>query len=151
VNTDFEEVYHLFLSSIQDYNLKRLFDTEIDIAEDMLYTLLMRSIPKFYNCQKDIKKLDYNNHQFLCELDIEEKNILSELMVSSWLDWVVNDITQMNIHLNDNDFKHFSEESNLKQKSEYSDRVREKVSQDIVNYGLYKTDFSKWAVGDYGV
>ena len=48
-------------------------------------------------------------------------------------------------------FKHYSEESNLKQKSERLDRMREKVSQDMVVYGLYHTPFNKWADGDYDV
>ena len=57
----------------------------------------------------------------------------------------------MNLSLNDNDFKHYSEEKNLKEKSTYADRLREKVSQEMTNYGLYRTPFSQWAVGNYGI
>lgn len=89
--------------------------------------------------------------EFHTELDLAEKNILSELMVCTWLEWIINDIRQINLHIQDNDFKTFSEESNLKQKSEYFDRMREKVSQDMVDYGLRMTPFDKWAEGDYGV
>lgn len=95
--------------------------------------------------------IDDTTDEFPCKLDLAEKNILSELMVCTWLDWVINDIRQISLHLQDNDFKTFSEESNLKQKSEYCDRVREKASQDMVEYGLRNTPFDKWAVGDYGV
>lgn len=95
--------------------------------------------------------IDDTIDEFPCKLDLAEKNILSELMVCTWLDWVINDIRQISLHLQDNDFKTFSEESNLKQKSEYCDRVREKASQDMVEYGLRNTPFDKWAVGDYGV
>ena len=31
----------------------------------------------------------------------------------------------------------------------YADRLREKVSQDMVDYGLYRTSFKDWAVGNY--
>ena len=139
LNTSFDEIYHLFLSQIQDYNLRNLFNNNIDIAQDMLKTFLLRSIPKFANCTKRIMDIDDTTDEF------------PELMVCTWLDWVINDIRQISLHLQDNDFKTFSEESNLKQKSEYCDRVREKASQDMVEYGLRNTPFDKWAVGDYGV
>ena len=151
LNTSFDEIYHLFLSQIQDYNLRNLLNNNIDIAQDMLKTFLLRSIPKFANCTKRIMDIDDTTDEFPCKLDLAEKNILSELMVCTWLDWVINDIRQISLHLQDNDFKTFSEESNLKQKSEYCDRVREKASQDMVEYGLRNTPFDKWAVGDYGV
>lgn len=150
-NTKFEEIYHLFLNSIQDYTIRHLFVNNLEVAQDMMQTFLVRSVPKFYNCVKKIKDYSLENNEFNCELDSEEKNILSELMVISWMDWVINDITQMSLNLNDTDFRHFSEESNLKQKSEYTDRLREKANQDIVNYGLYHTPFEQWAVGNYGL
>lgn len=95
--------------------------------------------------------ISLDDSEFSVQLDLQEKNILSELMVQTWLEWVINDIRQINLHLQDNDFKTFSEESNLKQKSEYCDRLREKISQDMVDYGLRITPFDKWAEGDYGV
>ena len=58
LNTSFDEIYHLFLSQIQDYNLRNLFNNNIDIAQDMLKTFLLRSIPKFANCTKRIMDID---------------------------------------------------------------------------------------------
>lgn len=48
-------------------------------------------------------------------------------------------------------FKHYSEEKNLKEKSQYADRLREKLDQDMINYGLSHTPFAEWAVGNYGL
>ena len=47
--------------------------------------------------------LDIENSKFVCKRDIEEKNILAEWMVVNWMERTVNDITQMNLLLNDND------------------------------------------------
>nr|DAF83932.1 MAG TPA: hypothetical protein [Caudoviricetes sp.] len=58
----------------------------------MLKTFLLRSIPKFANCTKKIIEVDPSSNEFPCALDLSEKNILSELMVCTWLDWVINDI-----------------------------------------------------------
>jgi hypothetical protein len=33
----------------------------------------------------------------------------------------------------------------------YADRLREIVSQKMVDYGLYRTPFKEWAVGNYGL
>lgn len=148
--TRFEDVYKIFLSSIQDYNIKKMFDEDFEIAEDLLQTFLIRAVSHFKNCVKPIKqKMNLDIKCFEVNLDIDEINIISDLMVLSWLDWNNNNIIQMNISLNDNDFKHFSEEKNLKEKTEYADRLREKVNQDMVDYGLYRTPFKEWAVGNY--
>ena len=90
--TTFSEIYHLFLNYIQDYTIRNLFRTNLEVADDMMRTFLVMAVTKFYNCVKDIKSLD-----------IEEKNILAEWMVVNWMERTVNDITQMNLLLNDND------------------------------------------------
>lgn len=150
-NTKISEIYEMFLLSIQDYRIKKLFIDTPEVADDLMYNFLNEAISKFINCTKPIFTLNTEDNEFNCELDIQEKNILKDLMIIAWMNWSVNDITQMNWALNDNDFKHFSEEKNLKEKSEYVDRLREKVSQDMVNYGLSHTPFKEWAVGNYGL
>ena len=101
--TKFEEIYELFLNSIQDYHIKNLFNEDFEVADDLLETFLIRAIPKFKNCVKQIKDVDKDLKQFMVTLDLEEKTILSDLMVLSWLDWNNNNVIQMNLSLNDND------------------------------------------------
>lgn len=101
-NTEFSEIYHIFLNSIQDYHLKNLFQENIEFAEDMLQTFLMKAVVNFYNCDK-IKNVDTISGEFNCELTIEEKHILANFMLLAWLDYNINDITQMEINLNDSD------------------------------------------------
>lgn len=102
--TKFEEIYKLFLNSIQDYHLQNLLDENFDIFDDLLETFLIRAIPNFKNCVKPIKNIDTEKKEFLVSLDLEEKNILSDLMVLSWLDWNNNNVIQMNVNVNDNDY-----------------------------------------------
>jgi hypothetical protein len=103
--TTFDEVYSLFLSSIQDYSIKNLFIYDLDMAQEMIEFFLLKAIPKFRNCEKDILNINLTCKTFNVNLDLEEKVILSDLMVLSWMDRVVNDITQMNLSLNDNDWR----------------------------------------------
>lgn len=147
--TSFETIYKIFLSTIQDYHIKNLFNEDFEVADDLLETFLIRAVSHFKNCIKSIKDMDLDAKCFNVDLDINEINILSDLMVLAWLDWNNNNVIQMNLSLTDNDFKHFSEEKNLREKTMYADRLREKVNQDMVDYGLYRTPFKEWAVGKY--
>ena len=102
-NTKFEEIYHMFLNSIQDYHIKNIFLSDIQTGEDLLETFLLRGITQFKNCKKYLKDVDMVNKSFYDYLDLEEKNIITNLMMLSWMDYVINNITQMEINLNDND------------------------------------------------
>lgn len=102
-NTTFEEIYKLALMSIQDYRIKNLFADTPEVADELLESFLINAVAKFITCVKPIKILDFENQSFNCELDIVEKVIIKDLIVLSWLDWTINDITQMNWALNDND------------------------------------------------
>lgn len=150
IYTTFEDIYKLFLYSFQDYELKRLFAMDVDVGEDLLQTFLYRAIPLFKNCQKDIFNVDEVNKCFNCQLDIQEKGILSNLMVLKWMDFIVNDTTQWG-GLQDTDFKRESAANNLKEKKNYVDEWREKVEQEMVDYGLRHTPFDEWAVGNFGI
>ncbi len=80
-----------------------MFVEDLETADDMLQTFLVKSVAKFTNCTKDILTLDTENKQFNCTLDVQEQVIISDIMVVNWLDWHINDIRQMNLTLNDND------------------------------------------------
>ena len=151
--TNFNEIYKLFLISLQDYELKRLFNDSPEAADDLLMYFLLRAIPLFINCQKDIEQYHQNElgeYEFDDTLTLTEKTILSDLMVQCWLDFIISDTTQLG-GLQDTDFKRESASNNLKEKANYADRWREKVNQKIINYGLKNTPFAEWAVGNYGL
>lgn len=150
-NTTFEEIYRLFLNQIQDYRIKKLFVEDINSAEDMLETYLIKSIPDFTNCVKSITDANTTDKTFNVELDIEEKGILSDLMVIAWMNWSINNITQMELTLDDTDFKHYSEERNLSGKLNHRNMLREIADQKMINYGFKHTPFKEWAAGNYGL
>ena len=101
--TNFETIYKIFLSTIQDYHIKNLFNEDFEIADDLLETFLIRAVSHFKNCIKPIDDIDLDAKCFNVDLDINEINILSDLMVLSWLDWNNNNVIQMNLSLTDND------------------------------------------------
>ena len=101
--TSFETIYKIFLSTIQDYHIKNLFNEDFEVADDLLETFLIRAVSHFKNCIKSIKDMDLDAKCFNVDLDINEINILSDLMVLAWLDWNNNNVIQMNLSLTDND------------------------------------------------
>lgn len=143
MGTLFEKVYDRALIIIEDYRLDALARNDYKAFLFHLQGILERSIPYFTPCNTD---LSYS--KFLDPIDNEEKmafdnvlseqeiNILSSIMVYNWFSRKINDVTQFQGHLNNKEFKSHSEAQNLKEKSEYLDRLREKYSQDITDYQL---------------
>ena len=152
--TSFEEVYKLFLNTISsDYRITNLFLENPEIAEDLLYTWLIKSVATF-QLNSEIKLEEFFNPQektFGQLLTITEMTILSNLMILEWQKWNINNITQMNTVLNDLDYKRHSESANLRAKQEYFDDFRETVYHDISQYNLKKIPFAEWAAGNYGI
>lgn len=149
--TTFEELYELFLSKVQDYRLRNAFLSDVNIATAMCYKYLIQAISKFTSCRNDIQHPNTELAQFNCTLSVDEKNILTDLMVESWIDRNIQDLTQININLNDSTFKHASEANNLNAKMELRDRLREIVHQSMWMYDFNNTDFNTWVSGEYNL
>lgn len=143
MGTLFEKIYDRALVIIEDYKLNALALNDYEAFITHLQGILERSIPYFTPCDTDlsygkvidpedgVEKMAFNN-----ELSNMEINILSSIMVYNWFSRKVNDVTQFQGHMNNKEFKVHSEAQNLKEKSEYLDRLREKYSQDITDYQL---------------
>jgi hypothetical protein len=152
--TLFEDIYDLFLISVRDFKLDKLSQyseqNSTNDFETYLQGFLLRSCHHFTNCTKDLT--DYvltPTAQFNQTLSLREQNILADLMVIAWFDKELNDVSQFSLHLSNSDFKTYSEAQNLKEKSERADRLREKISQDMVDYGLLNVDWNSWASGNF--
>lgn len=76
-------------------------------------------------------------------LDIDEINILSNLMLVKWYQRNANDISQLELHLQDTDFKTFAEANNFKEKKNAVFEYREMADYDINKYGYKHYDWTK--------
>lgn len=143
MGTPFEEVYDRALMIIEDYKLNALAISDYEAFLLHLQGILERSIPYFTPCNTELsydkfidEEVGEERMAFNKVLSTQEINILSSIMVYNWFSKKVNDVTQFQGHLNNKEFKVHSEAQNLKEKSEYLDRLREKYSQDITDYQL---------------
>jgi len=149
--TSFDDVYDLTLVSFRDYKLDKLYDISVDDFKNVLQGYLFKAIPKFTNCKKDLEDFDLTTKIFNNDLNLTEKVILSDFMVIEWMTSKILDITQMQLHLNDTDYKTFSEERNLKGKIEAQNILIERVNQDTTKYGIKNIPWGEWAGGNFGV
>jgi hypothetical protein len=142
-NTSLSEIYDYFLMTITDYRLIDLFNSSLPDFEDYLQKWLDFAIVDFQVCDQD---LNYDNtaKEFPAELSRDNKIILATLMMRYWLQKVVSDITQMNLHITDRDFKMASEAQNLREKVNHLNIVKEQCSQLLQDYAYKRNDWVDW-------
>lgn len=139
--TPFSEVYDLFLQLCTDYRLLALLNTSEEDFETFVQSWLIFSVRDFSVCNQSLE-FDTVNGGFVETLNNENKVILAQLMLKYWMSKLVFDVTQINLHVGDRDFKMPSEAANLKEKKDMLSRQQETCSQLLVSYG-YK-DTQRW-------
>ena len=138
--TSFDTIIDLAMATIQDYKLNNLYDSSQDDFATITNAFLIRGLPEFTNCKSSLA-YDINQYAFLADLSPLEISILADLWVYEWFNWHVQNVTQFQGKMSPSDFKHYSEAENLKQKSEYMDKIREKFNQKMVDYSLQTVDW----------
>ena len=132
--TSFDTIEDLFLISVRDYRIDALASNQT-VLQQYLDGFLIKAVPNFTACLQDLS-YDSVTRTFTSTFTNLENEILANLMEVEWFKNDVNDVTQINLHLMNHEFKLNSENENLKQKSEYLDRAREKAHQLATEYQL---------------
>lgn len=144
MNTSVNEVYDLFMTQVTDYRLIDLFNTSEPDFENYLQGWLEFSIADFESICDQSLDFDEYTKEFPVTLSRQNKIILATLMMKYWLQKNVNDITQMNLHITDRDFKVASEAANLREKVAALNVVKEQCSQLLQDYGYRKNNWTDW-------
>ena len=84
--TPYSDIYDLALISIQDYVLDKFAYEDEDNFYLYLQGFLVRSIPKFNNCLKNLQDRNDEQATFNMDLDDDEKDILADWLVIMYLD-----------------------------------------------------------------
>ncbi|MBW3020718.1 hypothetical protein KY334_05455 [Candidatus Woesearchaeota archaeon] len=142
MGTPYEDIHGRFAMKTTDYRLDKLFVSSESAYQSFLNGFLTSAISKFKKCTKNLKLRDEDLQEFSITLDDDEIEILSELMVVEWASKEVHNIMEMKRHLNDTDFKLFSEAQNLKEKNNLLITTREYVGKLILDYGYDNLDMS---------
>lgn len=143
MSTPYSDIFNLFLASIQDYRINKLYNQSVEQMENYLMPFLIKAITNFRKCKTDLEDRDDTNKVFNQTLSTDEKVILSNLMIVEWLTKEVNDILSLRNFLQDTDFKTYSQANNLKEKRELLTTMKEMVDKQIVQYSYNNFDWSK--------
>lgn len=146
--TSLSEVYDLFMLTVTDYRLNHLFDSSEEDFETYLQAWLEFAIADFHMCDQDLN-FDNTTKTFSDTLTRENKVILATLMNKYWAQKLVNDVTQLNLHITDRDFKVASEAMNLREKAIYLNNIKETCSQMLVDYAYRHNDWAGWLEQDF--
>ena len=149
MTTHAREIYDLFLQQVSDYRLEVLFETSEEDFENFLEAWLIFSYSEFSNLDIDFD-FDTDTGVFSRKLNLQEKSILATLMMRYWLQKLVNDVTQINLHIVDRDFRVASEAMNLREKTVYLNTVKEQCSQMLSDYSYRKNDWESWNNQNFG-
>lgn len=149
--TPFSDIYELAMVTIRDYQIDALFSADdLTNFENYMLGYLKKAIPKFTNCQKVLEDIvDFTADEFTSTLTLTEQTILSDLLIIEWLNSKILDVTQMQLHLNDTDFRHYAEERNLTGKMNARETLRETANHDMTTYGLKNVPWTDWANGTF--
>lgn len=132
--TSFDIVETRALAVIEDYKLKKLFDSSIDGFEKYCDGLLMVAIPQFYECLKSLQ-YDEAARTFIEDLDEQEVSILANFFVITWWQRENNNAAQIALKLKTSQsFQFNSEAQNFKEKQNVIDKLREENARQINAY-----------------
>lgn len=132
--TSFDIVETRALAVIEDYKLKKLFDSSIDGFEKYCDGLLMVAIPQFYECLKSLR-YDEVARTFSEDLDEQEVSILANFFVITWWQRENNNAAQIALKLKTSQsFQFNSEAQNFKEKQNVIDKLREENARQINAY-----------------
>lgn len=142
MGTELSSIYDLFLLTVTDYRLEALYEASVEDFENYLEAWLRFAIQDFDNyCTQS---LAFTNDNFDVVLTEENMIMLAMMMTKYWMQKNVNDITQMNLHVTDRDFKMASEANNLREKKDHLNGMTERISQALIDYSFKHTDWDSW-------
>ena len=132
--TSFDIVEDLGLAQIDDYTLNKLYNNDFAKFQTFCDGLLVNAIPLFTKCRQSLV-YNLDTREFDSDLTNEEIAILADFWAIQWFERKVNNSAQLQAKLqNSGSFKNHSEAQNLKEKTSWLDRLRERVYQRITDY-----------------
>lgn len=141
--TSFNDVIDLALVTVDDYKLVKLIQQSEEEFLEYCDGFLIRAIPNFFQCRQSLD-YDVDNRVFESDLTPVEISILADFWAIEWLTKEVQNSAQFQLKLKvNNAFTFNSEAQNLKEKTSWLDRLRERVWQKIVDYQV--SDLSDFA------
>lgn len=131
--TPLTEVYDFFLSKVTDYSFIQLNST--GDLDDILYNHLRSAIVRFTNCTQDLT-VDETVGQFNVDLSLHEKEILSQIMVLSYVSGKILTVKNMEQMLSEREYRNYSQANHLKEMLSLKSSIQLEISDLLNSYSL---------------
>lgn len=144
-NTTYLDVIELALHILHDYRLDDAIvkeETSTLIGVFTPYIKFAAGELEDFDVDFSIADRDNTTHEFNSELTDGQQLVVAKLMVIGYLTREVNDIMQMQLHLQTGDFKTFAERNNLEGKMNLVNVLKEEIN--------YKITKSGWKAYEWG-
>lgn len=132
--TPYSSIFDLFLSKIEDYEIKNDILTDPDFANEILLGFLKSAIPKFTYSTKDLSDRDDTLLQFNIDLSSMEQEILSTLMVVEYLSPKILRTDLLENNLGSKDFRQYSPANQIKEVRELRESIKTEANSLMVEY-----------------
>lgn len=128
--TPYTDVYDFFLMKVTDYSFidTDIYPTQSDL-EDTLRKHLRSAIVRFKQSKVDLKNRDEVNKQFNVDLNDDEMEILSTLMILSYITPKIVSVQNMEQRLTDREYKSYSQGKHLQEMISLKRELQLEVSQ----------------------
>ena len=141
MSTPIHEIYDRFLKRIGKDTLTNLIaQGQIDVAEDVMMTYLEDAIVYFDTCKKELTIVD---DEFIEDLDLEEKKILSRCMVLAWLEPKINTEGVIRGKVTPGDYTAKSPANLLDKLMKLRDAVDDEVNRMVNEYSFRGIDINE--------
>lgn len=139
-NTKFSEIYPLFLSQIDDYELAQVGEEEFSYV---LKGYMQNAIMNLQDVMFDIDSIDFEKEEFGEPLSFIVKNFIAKSMKLEWLRKEMNSLELMRKSYGDRDFSATQGYNYLKELRLLEKDLSAEVQTDITQYS-YREEFLGW-------
>ncbi|MGG3892020.1 hypothetical protein [Metabacillus fastidiosus] len=140
MTTSYNEIYSLFLSKIEDYEIHEKLKTQYEFAQEILFDFLRSSIPKFTYSIKNLSNRDDVLFQFNLQLSDIEKEILATLMVVEYLSPKILREEYLESGLGSKDYRNFSPAKQLETMTKLRESFKAEANSLMIEY-YYRQGF----------
>ena len=138
MGTKFSEIFDLFLSSIDDYELFQVEDEELD---DILCTYLYGCFGHIQNGVRNLADINKEEKCFNVELSIVEQSLVAKAMKLEWVSGRKYSQELMEKSIGDRDYKAVQGTDYLKGLSQVETQLRREIERMSIDYSFSEEDF----------
>lgn len=138
MNTKFEEIYKMFLNSIDDYDLAEIDGDELD---EVLEGYLLSCFSSLQNGIRDLSDVDIEKKEFNYKASMIEKGLLAKGMKLAWVGRKKNSQELMEKSIGDRDYKSVQGTEYLAQLTRVENALKREIDRELVDYSYSDVEY----------